>query len=61
MADTLYEAGRGLAVFPYRGRPVAGTMMRELIVRPYIIRYVVEGARVLIVRVRHGARRPTNP
>lgn len=35
--------------------------MRELIVRPYIIRYQVDGNRVLIVRIRHGARRPTNP
>ncbi len=61
MADILYEAGRGLAMFPQRGRPVVGTMMRELIVRPYIIRYIVDGGRVLILRVRHGARRPTNP
>ncbi len=35
--------------------------MRELIVRPYIVRYKVDGDRVQIVRVRHGARRPTNP
>lgn len=61
MADSLHEAGRGLVMFPQRGRPVVGTMMREIIVRPYIIRYIVDGDRVLILRVRHGARRPTNP
>jgi addiction module RelE/StbE family toxin len=61
MAEVLFEAGRSLDVFPHRGRPVPGTKMRELIVRPYIVRYQVDGNRVLIVRVRHGARRPTNP
>jgi len=61
MAELLYEAGHSLNVLPNRGRPVLGTTMRELIVRPYIIRYKVDGDRVLIVRVRHGARRPTNP
>ena len=61
MAELLHQAGESLEMFPNRGRPVPGTRMRELIVRPYIIRYQVDGNRVLIVRVRHGARRPTNP
>jgi len=61
MAELLHNAGERLDRFPDRGRPVPGTRMRELIVRPYIIRYQVDGNRVLIVRVRHGARRPTNP
>ncbi len=61
MAELLYEAGSSLGVLPYRGRAVPGTRMRELIVLPYIIRYQVDGNRVLVVRVRHGARRPTNP
>jgi addiction module RelE/StbE family toxin len=61
MAELLHEAGRSLDSLPHRGRPVPGTRMRELIVRPYVVRYEVDGNRVLIVRVRHGARRPTVP
>lgn len=61
MAEVLHNAGESLDRLPERGRPVPGTRMRELIVRPYIIRYQVDGNRVPIVRVRHGARRPTNP
>jgi toxin ParE1/3/4 len=61
MAELLHKAGESLDILANRGRPVPGTSMRELIVRPYIIRYQVDGNRVLIVRVRHGARRPTNP
>lgn len=61
MAEVLYKTGESLDILPDRGRPVPGTRMRELIVRPCIIRYQVDGNRVLIVRVRHGARRPTNP
>ena len=62
MADRIIEAGNRLAAFPYRGRQVPGTQLRETtIVRPYIIRYRVDRDRVLILRVRHGARRPTRP
>lgn len=61
MAELLHKAGESLNILPDRGRPVPSTRMRELIVRPYIIRYQVDGNRVLIVRVRHGARRPANP
>ena len=53
---------RGLATFPYRGRVVPGTQLRETtLARPYLIRYRVEPNRVLILRVRHGARRSTRP
>jgi plasmid stabilization system protein ParE len=62
MAARIIEAGNSLANFPYRGRSVAGTQLRETtLARPYIIRYRVESNRVLILRVRHGARRPTRP
>jgi addiction module RelE/StbE family toxin len=58
----LREAGESLAQFPYRGRPVAGTTMREAVTAyPYIIRYRVDGSRVLILRIRHTSRRPTTP
>jgi plasmid stabilization system protein ParE len=62
MADALFAAGDNLADFPHRGRPVRGTPMRELVtVSPYIIRYRIAGDTVIILRVRHGARRPTRP
>jgi toxin ParE1/3/4 len=51
--------GDSLEHFPHRGRPVHGTDLRELtVIYPYIIRYRVEHGRVLILRVRHGRRRP---
>jgi len=62
MADALRAAGDSLERFPHRGRLVRGTGMRELVsVSPYIIRYRVEGDEVRILRVRHSARRPTDP
>lgn len=62
MAERIIEAANGLATFPYRGRQVPDTQLREsTIARPYIIRYRVEPNRVVILRVRHGARRPTRP
>jgi toxin ParE1/3/4 len=62
VADTLRVEGDSLEHFPHRGRPVPRTNMRELISSyPYIIRYRIEGDRIIILRVRHTARRPTNP
>jgi toxin ParE1/3/4 len=59
MAARIIEAGNSLATFPYRGRSVPGTQLRETtLARPYIIRYRIEPDRVLILRIRHGARRP---
>jgi plasmid stabilization system protein ParE len=62
MAARIIAAGNSLVNFPYRGRSVPGTQLREAtLARPNIIRYRVEPNRVLILRVRHGARRPTRP
>jgi toxin ParE1/3/4 len=62
MADRIIEAGNSLANFPYRGRQIPGTQLREsAISRPYIIRYRVDADRVVILRVRHDARRPPRP
>jgi hypothetical protein len=59
MAARIIEVGNNLANFPYRGRAVPGSQLRETtLAPPYIIRYRVEPNRVLILRVRHGARRP---
>jgi len=60
MAAQMIEAGNCLAISPYRGRsvPVPGPQLRALtLARPYIIHYRLRRAGVLILRVRHGARR----
>lgn len=57
MANCIVEVANGLSSFPYRGRAVPGSKLREItIAHPYIIRYRVEPERVIILRVRHGAR-----
>jgi toxin ParE1/3/4 len=62
LAESLLAAGDSLENFPHRGRPVRGTSLRELVtVSPYIIRYRVTSDTVIILRVRHTARRPTRP
>jgi addiction module RelE/StbE family toxin len=59
LVDELLAAGDSLETFPNRGRPVAGTALRELtVIHPYIIRYRVAGDHVRILRVRHGRRQP---
>ena len=57
-AERLMQAIRNLRLNPHIGHPI-GEAMRELTtVPPHLIRYeVVEGA-VIILRIRHGARRP---
>lgn len=62
LAQSIRAEGDSLTHFPQRGRPVPGTTMRELVAAySYIIRYRVEAERVVILRIRHAARRPTNP
>ncbi len=62
VARTLLATGDSLSVLPNRGRPVPVTDQRELIASySYIIRYRVHGEVVEILRIRHTARRPTEP
>ncbi len=56
LAARLIALADSLADFPERGRD-AGEGRRELtIVWPYVLRYRVEAERVIILRIRHGAR-----
>ena len=58
MAARLLQAADGLEHFAHRGRPV-GPGLRELaVIHPYVIRYRIEADRVLVLRVRHGRRKP---
>jgi toxin ParE1/3/4 len=48
--------------FPHRGRQAGGTGLYEVVsTYPYVICYTIDGDRVVILRVRHTSRRPTNP
>jgi plasmid stabilization system protein ParE len=54
----LVRAAENLALQPNIGRSV-GAGSRELVtIAPYIIRYRVTDDAVVILRIRHGARRP---
>lgn len=58
MAEALIAAGNGLIEFPERGRSLGGGRRELTVVWPYVIRYRVEHERIVILRVRHGRRRP---
>lgn len=59
LGQRLLATGDSLETESDRGRPI-GKGRRELtVVAPYLIRYRVTGARVVILEVRHGARRRT--
>lgn len=56
LGQRLIELADSLSEYPNRGRD-AGNGKRELTtVWPYILRYRVEAGRVIILRIRHGAR-----
>jgi len=54
----LKAAGESLADYPDRGRPIGRGRRELVIVRPYIIRYVVLSDEVRIMTVRHSAMKP---
>jgi plasmid stabilization system protein ParE len=54
----LVDAVESLAFLPERGRPVGGGRRDLIAVWPYIVRYRVAADAVVILRIRHGARRP---
>lgn len=57
IASRLREAGNSLNEHADRGRPAE--RYRELtVVHPYVLRYRIAGGQVVILRVRHGKRRP---
>ncbi|HKR24337.1 MAG TPA: type II toxin-antitoxin system RelE/ParE family toxin, partial [Allosphingosinicella sp.] len=52
----LIELADSLAEFPDRGRDVGDGKREMTTVWPYILRYRVEADRVIVLRIRHGAR-----
>jgi toxin ParE1/3/4 len=56
LGERLVAVADSLAEYPERGRD-AGEGRREMTtVWPYVLRYRVESERVIILRIRHGAR-----
>ncbi len=58
MSQRLIEAAFGLGESPERGRPLRANLRELTTIPPYLIRYRVDGDSVVILRIRHGARRP---
>lgn len=56
LAERLIATADRLSDFSDRGRPSIDSHREMTVIWPYVIRYRVEGDRVIIVRVRHGAR-----
>jgi toxin ParE1/3/4 len=59
MALRLKQAGNDLGAFPDRGRRASRRLRELTLIYPYIIRYRVRGGEVEIVRIKHGAQRPS--
>jgi toxin ParE1/3/4 len=53
----LIDAVESLAQHPHRGRSAGGGRRDLTVIWPYIVRYRVTVDAVIILRIRHGARR----
>lgn len=58
LAERLVKAANSLREDAERGRSLRGGRRELTVVHPYLIRYRVKGDTVMILEVRHGARRP---
>jgi plasmid stabilization system protein ParE len=56
LGERLIAVADSLAEFSDRGRNVGGGRREMTTVWPYVLRYRVEAERVVILRIRHGAR-----
>lgn len=54
LAERLIQAGNSLQTFPERGRPATRGRRELVTVPPYVIRYKVDGDRVIISDIKHG-------
>jgi toxin ParE1/3/4 len=58
LAQRLFESGDNLANDSERGRAIVRGRRELTVVHPYLIQHRVKGDTVVILEVRHGARRP---
>lgn len=54
----IVSAAESLSEHPERGRKTRGRIRELTSIHPYVIRYQVNPDAVIILRIRHGARRP---
>jgi len=59
MATRFLSAIETLERHPFRGRAISKGLYEFVVVRPYLIRYRIKGIVVEIVRIKHGAQRPS--
>ena len=52
------DIAENLGTFPELGRPIGGRRREVVVVRPFVLRYVIIGEEVRILSIRHSARRP---
>jgi toxin ParE1/3/4 len=58
LSARLVSAARSLETAPDRGRPINRNRRELAAIPPYLIRYMHEGDRVVILEIRHAAREP---
>jgi plasmid stabilization system protein ParE len=58
LANRLIAAARSLETMPDRGRPISRGRRELALIPPYLIRYVRQGDRIIVLEIRHGAREP---
>ncbi|MEH0195982.1 type II toxin-antitoxin system RelE/ParE family toxin [Caulobacter sp. CCNWLY153] len=58
LAARLVSAARSLETTPDRGRTINRGRRELTVIPPYLIRYMVQTDRVVILEIRHGAREP---
>jgi plasmid stabilization system protein ParE len=58
MKARIFAAIERAVAFPHSGTPTRKEGDRALVVAPYILRYRIHPDHIMILRVRHGARKP---
>jgi plasmid stabilization system protein ParE len=58
LAVRLISAARSLETAPDRGRPISRGRRELAVIRPYLIRYIRNGERLIILELRHAAQEP---
>jgi toxin ParE1/3/4 len=58
LSAELVAAAESLTGYPHRGRSISSKRRQLATASPYLIRYRVASDHVLILTIRHGARRP---
>jgi plasmid stabilization system protein ParE len=56
MAVRLIAAASSLELAPERGRSIGDGRRELVVITPYVVRYRIEGGRVLVLEIRHAAR-----